>query len=104
MVLTAGFLAAVECHADHLGDLGAGDVALRLERAVGVTADDVQCSTSIDSLSVLDLGLIRERRPGPYDHDGQHHSHAENQGQNLLQVLLSDFSKVFSEFAPLFPP
>ena len=41
---------------------------------------------------------------GPYDHDGQHHSHAENQGQNLLQVLLSDFSKVFSEFAPLFPP
>lgn len=28
-------LAAVECHADHLGDLGAGDVALGLERAVG---------------------------------------------------------------------
>ena len=80
----SGVLAAVQGHADHLGDLSAGDVALGLERAVGVTADDVQCSTSIDSLSVLDLGLIRERRPGPYDHDGQHHSHAENQGQNLL--------------------
>ena len=39
---------------------------------------------------------------GPYDHDGQHHSHAENQGQNLLQVLLSYSSKVFSEFHAVF--
>ncbi|MEE0521630.1 MAG: hypothetical protein UDK36_09640, partial [Bacteroidaceae bacterium] len=70
----------------------------------GIAADDIECGAHINGLSVLDLGLIREHRPGPYDHDGQHHSHAENQGQNLLQVLLSDFSKVFSEFAPLFPP
>ena len=35
---------------------------------------------------------------GPYDHDGQHHSHAENQGQNLLQVSKSYFSRVYLRF------
>ena len=33
---------------------------------------------------------------GPYDHDGQHHSHAENQGQNLLLCLQADFGFYFS--------
>ena len=32
---------------------------------------------------------------GPYDHDGQHHSHAENQGQNLLLFPLPYFSADF---------
>ncbi|MEE1368002.1 MAG: hypothetical protein U0K16_04970, partial [Evtepia sp.] len=57
--------------------------------------DDIECGAHINGLSVLDLGLIRERRPGPYDHDGQHHSHAENQGQNLLLFPLPYFFSCF---------
>ena len=33
---------------------------------------------------------------GPYDHDGQHHSHAENQGQNLLLCRCAIFTLYFS--------
>ena len=33
---------------------------------------------------------------GPYDHDGQHHSHAENQGQNLLLCRCAVFTLYFS--------
>ena len=40
---------------------------------------------------------------GPYDHDGQHHSHAENQGQNLLQVHFLYFSGRQLKFTTKFP-
>ena len=39
---------------------------------------------------------------GPYDHDGQHHSHAENQGQNLLlcrwEEIYWDFTGIFAKW------
>ena len=77
-------LTAVERHADHLSDLRALDVPFRVERTILIAADDVQCRARIDSLGVLDLVLIRERRPGAQDHDREHHSHTEHQAQNLL--------------------
>ena len=76
--------AAVEGHADHLGDLRPLNVALRMIRTILVPADDVQRRARINGLGVLDLVLIRERRPGAHDHDRQHHSHTEHQAQNLL--------------------
>ena len=39
---------------------------------------------------------------GPYDHDGQHHSHAENQGQNLLLSSPGKFSLDFRHFSCVF--
>ena len=39
---------------------------------------------------------------GPYDHDGQHHSHAENQGQNLLLSSPKKFSPTFRHFSCVF--
>ena len=79
-----GLLAAVQGHADHLADLGPLNVPFGLIGPVRIPADDVQRRARINGLSVLDLVLIRERRPGAHDHDRQHHSHTEHQAQNLL--------------------
>ena len=68
-------------------------------RTILVPADDVQRRARINGLGVLDLVLIRERRPGAHDHDRQHHSHTEHQAQNLLlgELLAPQC------FAPQFP-
>ena len=79
-----GLLAAVQGHADHLADLGPLNVPFGLIGPVRIPADDVQRRARINGLGVLDLVLIRERRPGAHDHDRQHHSHTEHQAQNLL--------------------
>ena len=39
---------------------------------------------------------------GPYDHDGQHHCHAENQGQNLLLSSPRKFLLDFRHFSCVF--
>ena len=92
-------LAAVEGHADHLGDLRPLNVPFRMIGTILIPANNVQRSAHIDGLGVLDLVLIRERRPGAHDHDRQHHSHTEHQAQNLLlgELLIPQC------FAPQFP-
>ena len=94
-----GLLAAVQSHTNHFGDLRTLNVPFGLIRPVRIPADDVQHRAGINGLSVLDLVLIRERRPGAHDHDRQHHSHTEHQAQNLLlgELLAPQC------FAPQFP-
>ena len=98
-----GLLAAVQGHADHLADLGPLNVPFGLIGPVRIPADDVQRRARINGLGVLDLVLIRERRPGAHDHDRQHHSHTEHQAQNLLlgKALISQ--RFASQFPTGFP-
>jgi len=82
--LLDGVSAAVQHSADHLGSLATLDVFGRLEAAVLVPVDDAQRRGHINGFGILDLILIRERRPSAHDHDRQQHSHTEHQAQNLL--------------------
>ena len=98
LVLTLGSFTTVQGHADHLGDLGPLNVPFGLIGPIGIPANDVQRSAHIDGFGVLDLVLIRERRPGAHDHDRQHHSHTEHQAQNLLLgelLILQCFASQF---------
>ena len=83
-----GLVAAVEQHADHLGHLLAGDVALRIEGSVGHTVDDVQRDAGINGFLVtgIDRALIGERSACANDHDAEHHCQSENHNQYLFQV------------------
>ena len=77
-------LTAVDHHADQLCSLSTGDVLFGVVVAVFEAVDDTQCYAHINGLCVLDLILIAERCACAHDHDGEHHSQAEHQAENLL--------------------
>ena len=83
--LLDGVSATVQHSADHLCSFTALNVVGRPEAVVLVPVDDAQRRGHINGFGILDLILIRERRPSAHDHDRQQHSHAEHQAQNLLQ-------------------
>ena len=101
--LLDGVPAAVHHSADHLCSFTALNVVGRPEAVVLVPVDDAQRRGHINGFGILDLILIRERRPSAHDHDRQQHSHAEHQAQNLLLGASLGFQGVSLRFPTGFP-